>query len=100
MEEWVVAYKNKSKGKAVTLRVHPFTAAYLNRRVPNTPTRWFMKHFVRVKVELDETLDPLAYRFLDGKSGKDVTDLGDGQQNGRESGKGREGERENERKKE
>ena len=73
MERWVTDYKAGGNRGAVTLKVHPFTAAFLNRRVPNHPTRWFMKHLVRVRVETDETLDPLAYRFFDARSGDDVT---------------------------
>ena len=74
MEGWVTQYKAGGNRGAVTLKVHPFTAAFLNRRVPNHPTRWFMKHLVRVRVETDETLDPLVYRFFDARSGEDVTE--------------------------
>ncbi|MGI9174617.1 MAG: Rne/Rng family ribonuclease [Rhodothermales bacterium] len=74
MEGWVTQYKADGNRGAVTLKVHPFTAAFLNRRVPNHPTRWFMKHLVRVRVETDETLDPLVYRFFDARSGEDVTE--------------------------
>ena len=74
MEEWITRYKTGGSRRSVTLQVHPFTAAFLNRRVPNHPTRWFMKHLVRVRLETDETLHPLAYRFLDPRSGEDVTE--------------------------
>jgi ribonuclease G len=73
MEQWLVDYKVQGNRRSVTLRVHPFTAAYLNRRLPTYPTRWFMKHLVRVRMEPDESLAPMAYRFLDSKSGDDVT---------------------------
>jgi ribonuclease G len=57
------------------LRVHPFTAAYLNRKVPNHPTRWFLKHRIRVRMEIDPKLDPMAYRFIEVRSGKDITEI-------------------------
>lgn len=84
MEQWITAYKAKGNGRAVVLKVHPFTAAYLNRRVPNMPTRWFMKHFVRVRVELDDKMSPLSYRFIDSRSGQDVTDKVPPRENGKE----------------
>ncbi len=74
MEQWLVDYKTLGNRRAVTLRVHPFTAAYLNRKVPNHPTRWFMKHLVRVRLETDDKLPPLSYRFYDTRSGEDLTD--------------------------
>ncbi len=70
MEAWLVAFKQSGKRRAVALRVHPFTAAYLNRKVPNQPTRWFMRHLVHVRVEIDAALDPLSYLFVDPKDGK------------------------------
>lgn len=73
LETWVANYKAKG-GRAVTLHVHPFTAAYLNRRVPTQPTRWFMKHLVRVRVEVDDKMRPMAYRFMDPRSGENITD--------------------------
>lgn len=73
MEEWIVSAKTKSSRRAVTLVVHPFTAAYLNRKVPNHTTRWFMKHLFRVRLEIDENLAPMSYRFLDPRTGEDVT---------------------------
>jgi len=69
----VANYKAKG-GRAVTLYVHPFTAAYLNRRVPTQPTRWFMKHLVRVRVEPDAEMRPMGFRFMDPRSGEDITD--------------------------
>ncbi len=74
MEQWIAAHKARGRRGAVTLRVHPFTAAYLNRKVPNQPTRWFLKYRVRIRLEIDEALSPVAYRFLDVGSGKDLTE--------------------------
>ena len=74
MEQWLIDYKTLGNRRPVTLRVHPFTAAYLNRKVPNHPTRWFMKHLIRVRLEPDDAVSPLAFRFVDSKSGEDLTE--------------------------
>lgn len=74
MEQWLIDYKTLGNRRAVTLRVHPFTGAYLNRKVPNHPTRWFMKHLIRVRLEIDDSVSPVSYRFLDTRSGEDLTD--------------------------
>ena len=63
LEQWIADHK--SERRTVALRVHPFTAAYLTRPVPSYPTRWFMDHLVRVHLETDPSLSPLAYRVVD-----------------------------------
>ncbi|MBX2821897.1 MAG: Rne/Rng family ribonuclease [Rhodothermaceae bacterium] len=73
VERWIAAYKAKSKGRVVHLRVHPFAAAYMNQKIPTLPIRWFMKHFIRVRLIMDETLDPLEFRFVDPNTGKDLS---------------------------
>jgi ribonuclease G len=70
VERWVTQYKGSGRRRAVTLRVHPFAAAYLHRPVPDFPTRWFMRHLVRVRVEADPSVPPLAYRCVDAFSGE------------------------------
>ncbi len=79
MQQWIAAYKARGGRSPVTLRVHPFTAAYFNRKVPNQATRWFLRFRVRIRVEIDPTIPPMAYRFLDTRSGKDITDRMAGQ---------------------
>ena len=70
LEQWIKEYAAGGHRRAVTLRVHPFTAAFLSRSVPSHPTRWFMNHLVRVHIEPDETLSPLAYRFVNPRTGQ------------------------------
>lgn len=69
IEQWVADYKASGSRRAVTLCVHPFTAAFLNRPVPSYSTRWFMRHLVRVHIQADSHMSPLAYRFLDTQTG-------------------------------
>jgi ribonuclease G len=63
VEQWITDHRDRHR--SITLRVHPFTAAFLQRPVPTYPTRWFMDHLVRVHLEPDEDLDPLAFRVVD-----------------------------------
>jgi len=68
LEEWIV--KHKDQHRAVTVRVHPFTAAYLRRPVPSYPTRWFMDHLVRVHLDPDDSVPPLSFEVEDRPSGE------------------------------
>lgn len=74
IEAWIQAYKASGVRGPLALHVHPFTAAYLNRKVPTYPTRWFMKHLVRLRVESDKTMPPMTFRFLDPRSNEDLTE--------------------------
>ena len=85
METWVLGYKQRGNRGPVELHVHPFTAAYLNKKVPNHPTRWFLKHRLRIRLETDPSLDPLGYRFIDLRTGEDVTGAGRPGGRGRDS---------------
>jgi len=73
IEQWIAAYRKSGQRRSLTLRVHPFTAAYLNRKVPTYPTRWFMKHLLRVRLEATEDVAPTVYAFVDPSTGEDVT---------------------------
>ena len=71
---WISDYTSNGHRSAVALRVHPFTAAYLNRPLPTYATRWFMRHLVRVRVEADDDLAPLDFRFVEAATGADITE--------------------------
>ncbi len=74
IERWIQAYRREGDRRNITLRVHPFTAAYLTRRVPTYPTRWLLKHLVRVRLEPDPNQPPLSFRFEDPATGEDLTE--------------------------
>ena len=75
IEQWIVVYKAQGRRGQVKLCVHPFTAAYLNRKIPTQATRWSLKYRMRIRLESDKKIPPTSYRFVDLRSGKDVTDL-------------------------
>ncbi|PSQ81388.1 MAG: ribonuclease E/G [Bacteroidetes bacterium QS_8_68_15] len=74
LERWLEDYAEHSSGRPLVLRVHPYAAAYLARSVPSYPARWFGRHLVRVRVEADQQLGPLDFRFEDPHTGDDLTD--------------------------
>ncbi len=65
VEQWIADHS--SQHRSITLRVHPFTAAFLQRPVPTYPTRWFMDHLVRVHLDPDDDLEPLAFRVVNDR---------------------------------
>ncbi len=67
IEQWIVDHSDQHR--AVTLRVHPFVAAFLRRPVPTHTTRWFMEHLVRVHLEDDADVPPHTFRVADAQSG-------------------------------
>jgi ribonuclease G len=75
LDEWIRAFRAAGRKDPLRLQVHPFVAAYLNRRIPSQATRWFVRFIQRVRIEAVPTIDPLAYRFLDGETGNDLTML-------------------------
>ena len=73
IEKKIVAYKKRDGQGPLRLRVHPFTAAYLQRGLLNCLGRWRMKFHVRVRIEPDAALEPTRFRLFDAESGKEVT---------------------------
>jgi ribonuclease G len=63
VEQWITEHRDRHR--SITLRVHPFTAAFLQRPVPTYPTHWFMDHLVRVHLEPDDDLEPMTFRVVD-----------------------------------
>ncbi len=65
LEQWITDHQDQHR--SITIQVHPFTAAFLRRPVPTYPTRWFMKHLVRVHLETDDDLDPQSFRVVNAQ---------------------------------
>ncbi|MFB6280140.1 MAG: Rne/Rng family ribonuclease [Salinibacter sp.] len=68
IEQWIVDHSDQHR--AVTLRVHPFVAAFLRRPVPTYATRWFMEHLVRVHLEADAEVPPHTFQVAQTPSGE------------------------------
>lgn len=74
LQAWVEDFAAAGTGRKVTLHLHPYAAAYLQRSVPSYPARWFMHHLVRVRIEADASLAPLDFRFEEPRTGRDLTE--------------------------
>lgn len=73
IERWITSYKARKEGRVVILQVHSFAAAFLNQKIPAYPMRWFLKFFIRVRLVIDDELDPLGFRFVDPSTGKTLS---------------------------
>jgi ribonuclease G len=79
IEDWLAAYREAGGRGPVKLLVHPFTAAFLNRKFPHRPTRWWLKHRIRINVFAEVEMDPLSFRFFDVKTGAEISSRPDAQ---------------------
>lgn len=57
-------FKDLNKSK-MTLKVHPYLAAYLTKGFPSKRMKWFMKFYRYVRVESVPSMGLTDYRFLD-----------------------------------
>ena len=53
--------------KKVTLHVHPFVAAYLEKGFPSIRSKWFFEHKKWVKIIPRDAYTYLEYHFFDDK---------------------------------
>ncbi len=54
--------------KGITLHVHPFVAAYLNKGIPSIQQKWFLKYKKWIKVIPRDAYQYLEYHFMDSKN--------------------------------
>jgi ribonuclease G len=54
--------------KGITLHVHPFVAAYLNKGMPSIQQKWFLKYKKWIKVIPRDAYQYLEYHFMDSKN--------------------------------
>jgi ribonuclease G len=77
LERWLSTYRaevqEQHRRRPILLRVHPFLAAYLDRGIPSTLTRWRFRTRLKFRLDVDEAADPLGFAVLDEKSGKNLT---------------------------
>ncbi len=75
IEEWLGEYREAGLSARVRLKVHPFTASFLRGKFPSRTFRWRLRFGVRVEIDSDPSVDPMSFRFFDGKSGKEISRL-------------------------
>lgn len=77
LEQWLVTYRaevsERHLKRPILVRVHPFLAAYLQRGIPSTFTRWKFRTRLKMRLDVDESTPPLSFSVRDEKSGKNLT---------------------------
>ena len=64
----------KFRHRPLLLRVHPLLASHLQRGLPSRLLRWRLQMPTpKLRLDLDEQMDPLAFDVMDEKSGKPLT---------------------------
>ena len=73
IEQWIVGYKALGGSRSLTLWTHPFTAAWLRRKITGIRFGFFLKHSLPVRLKTDGTMSPYAFRITDTRSREDLT---------------------------
>lgn len=73
IEQWIAGYKVLDGSRNLTLWTHPFTAAWLRRKITGIRFGFFMKRSLLVRLKTDGTMSPYAFRITDTRSGEDLT---------------------------
>lgn len=63
---------NKYNKPRLTLKVHPFVAAYLERGMISTRFKWFLKYKHKLKIVADSDLGLINFEFIDPRGDKIV----------------------------
>jgi ribonuclease G len=74
IEEWLKRYKLEGTSKSVTLVVHPSLGRILKQGKISFITKAHFKYLLRIKLAEDEELGIQTFKFIDAKSGTDLTD--------------------------
>lgn len=73
IERWLQRYKGGSHKHKLSLKLNPLLYGYMKAGFPSKLTKLKMKYFISFKVEEDEVLALDDFKFIDKKTGKDIT---------------------------
>jgi len=73
IDRWLKRYKNDGNRHALKLLVHNSLGLKLREGPISTIKKLQLKYFVRIKLEEKTDINPQAFRFLDAKTGKEIT---------------------------
>ena len=73
IDKWLSRHKENGGGGPLVLKVHPFARAFLQRGILNATRRWSARYLIRIRLEEDESLDPLVFRIFDPKTNEELT---------------------------
>ncbi len=75
IEDWIKRHKKEGKLRFLKLKVHPSIFHKLKEGgLKSLILKWQFKYFLRIKLEVDESVNPRDFIFLSSK-GEDLTDL-------------------------
>ncbi len=73
IDRWLQRYKNDGNKHSLRLLVHNSLGLKLREGPFSTIKKLQLKYFVRIKLEEKTDVNPQAFRFLDAKTGKEIT---------------------------
>ncbi len=73
IERWLERFRAASKERALVLKVHPTLAEMLTKGFVSPIRRLELKHFLRVRLEPDETLMGDEFKFFSPRQKKEIT---------------------------
>ncbi len=74
IESWLKRYRIAGRKKSLTLKVHPSLGKTLKDGFISTLTKIQFKYFIRLKLDLDEKVNPQSFRIISTKTGEDLTE--------------------------
>jgi ribonuclease G len=75
IEDWIKRHKKEGKLRFLRLKVHPSIFHKLKEGgLKSLIVKWQFKYALRIKLEVDESVNPRDFIFLSSK-GEDLTDL-------------------------
>lgn len=74
IEGWIKRYRIAGKKKSLTLKIHPSLGSKFNEGFISTLTKIQFKYFIRLKLDLDEKVNPQSFRIISTKSSEDLTE--------------------------
>ncbi|MCF8240391.1 MAG: Rne/Rng family ribonuclease [Melioribacteraceae bacterium] len=74
IEEWLKRYKLAGKRKSLKLKIHPSLVEKLNEGILSTITRFQMRYMLRIKLDVDDKINPREFYFYVSKTGEDLTE--------------------------
>lgn len=74
LEKMLGKVKRQTKERSVIIKAHPTVIAKLKESKVNTLTKLQFKHFMRLRLEADETLPLGQFKFVSRKTGKDLSE--------------------------
>lgn len=73
IDQWLKRYKNEGGKQALRLIVHNSLGLKLRIGMFSTMKKLQLKYFIRIKLEEKNDLNPQSFRFINAKSGKEIT---------------------------